>query len=234
LLAEAPDILCVQETKAHPEQLSDDLKEILGYQSFWCSGERKGYSGTATYTRINPDEVAYGFSRDLCFDCEGRILITEYPAFMLLNIYFPNGQMNDERLQYKLDFYDATLEFCESRRREGKELIICGDYNTAHQEIDLARPKENEKVSGFLRIERNWMDRWEEHDYIDTFRTCFPGRAEAYTWWSMRTRARDRNIGWRLDYFYVTPGLWPMVKKSEIMPEVMGSDHCPIVLEIEA
>ncbi|MCP3966481.1 MAG: exodeoxyribonuclease III [Lentisphaerae bacterium] len=226
------DIICLQETKARQEQLSDNLLNINGYQSIWCSGERKGYSGVAVYTKDAPVSIARGFDLDEKFDREGRILSTEFDDFTLLNIYFPNGQKDEERLQYKLDFYDATLEYCESLRASGKKLIICGDYNTAHNEIDIARPKENENVSGFLRIERGWMDKFEYHGYLDTFRKNFPERKDAYTWWSYRTRARARNIGWRLDYFYITPELWSRVTKAEILDDITGSDHCPIALEL--
>jgi exodeoxyribonuclease-3 len=232
LMDEAPDILCIQETKAHEEQLTDDITCVMPYMSYWSSGERKGYSGVATYTKRNPQSESYGFGLAPEFDCEGRILITEYPEFTLLNIYFPNGQKDEERLRYKLAFYDATLEFCEAERKKGKELVICGDYNTAHNEIDLARPKENENTSGFLRIERDWMDKWEAHGYIDTFRQLHPEKAEMYSWWSFRTAARQRNVGWRLDYFYITPGLLDKVVKAEIMTEVTGSDHCPVMLEL--
>ncbi|MEM4248392.1 MAG: exodeoxyribonuclease III, partial [Candidatus Nanoarchaeia archaeon] len=205
LASESPDMLCLQETKVSEEQLPNELRNVPGYNTYWCSGERKGYSGTALFSKEPPISIKYGFELDKRFDAEGRIIIAEYPSFTLLNIYFPNGQKDDERLKYKLDFYDATLEYCEALKKKGKELIICGDYNTAHNEIDLARPKENENVSGFLRIERDWMDKWENHGYIDTFRVLYPKTEGAYTWWSLRTAARKRNVGWRLDYFYVTP-----------------------------
>jgi len=226
------DLLCLQETKAHPDQLGPELTAIPGFQSWWCAGERKGYSGVGVYARTAPREVRYGFGLDPRFDTEGRILILDLPDFMLLNIYFPNGQKDAERLRYKLDFYEATLAFCEERRRAGRELIICGDFNTAHNEIDLARPKENERNSGFLRIERDWLDRWEEHGYADTFRRQYPERV-AYTWWDTFTRARERNVGWRLDYFYVTPGLWPRVCDTLILDQVTGSDHCPVMLVLD-
>ena len=183
--------------------------------------------------KVKPLNVNYGFGMDESFDNEGRILISELQDFNLLNIYFPNGQKDDERLRYKLAFYDATLKYCESLRKKGRELVICGDYNTAHNEIDLARPKDNENVSGFLRIERDWMDKLEAHGYIDTFRKMNPDKAGAYSWWSVRTAARERNVGWRLDYFYVSPGLWKRVIKAGIMSDVTGSDHCPVLLEIE-
>ena len=163
-------------------------------------GIRKGYSGVATYTRIDPLKIHTGFGLGEKFDIEGRILIHDFGKFELLNIYFPNGQKDEERLNYKLEFYDATLEYCENRKKAGKELIICGDFNTAHNEIDLARPRENENVSGFLRIERDWMDKFEAHGYVDSFRKLHPNQSGAYTWWSFRTAARVRNVGWRLDY----------------------------------
>lgn len=228
----AADIVCVQESKATEEQVPDSLRDILGYQSHWCSGERRGYSGVGVFTRQTPLSVSRGFGLDYRFDAEGRILILEYPEFTLLNIYFPNGQKDDERLRYKLDFYDATLEYCEGLRRQGRELLICGDYNTAHNEIDLARPKANEKTSGFLRVERDWMDKWEEHGYIDSFRRLHPDMAEAYSWWSYRGGARYRNVGWRLDYHYVTPGLFEKVAAAAIHPGVMGSDHCPVSIDL--
>lgn len=232
ILKEAPDVLCLQETKASESQVPAELKNLPGYHTCWCAGERKGYSGVANFAKIPPAQVDYGFGRDPRFDREGRILISVYPDFDLLNIYFPNGQKDDERLRYKLDFYDATLAYCEARRQHGRELVICGDFNTAHHEIDLARPEENEHNSGFLRIERDWMDKFEAHGYVDSFRKMYPARAGAYSWWSFRTAARARNVGWRLDYFYVTPALWPRVKRAGIMTEVMGSDHCPVFLEI--
>jgi len=229
----APDILCLQETKASEDQLSDELKHLPGYPSAWSSGERKGYSGVASFFKTPPLKTASGFGLNPRFDVEGRILISEHPGFTLLNIYFPNGQKNDERLRYKLDFYDATLEYCEQLRQAGRSLIICGDFNTAHNEIDIARPKENENYSGFLRIERDWMDKFESSGYIDTFRKLYPEQKNAYSWWSFRAGARNRNVGWRLDYFYVTPDLWSKVKGAAIHPGVTGSDHCPVSLDIE-
>ena len=226
------DVLCLQETKAHADQLGEAITAIPGYQSWWCAGERRGYSGVGTYSRKAPLATVYGFGLDPQFDNEGRILIHDLADFLLLNIYFPNGQSEKSpRLQYKLDFYEATLAYCEARRREGRELVICGDFNTAHQEIDLARPKENERSTGFLRIERDWMDRWEDHGYVDTFRHLHPDRV-AYSWWDTKTRARERNVGWRIDYFYVTPGLCSRIKDARILDAVTGSDHCPVMLEL--
>lgn len=233
LRIEKPDIICLQETKIDETSIPDEAKEIGGMKSYWSCGIRKGYSGVAIYSRIEPAKIATGFGLGEEFDREGRILIMDLREFELLNIYFPNGQKDEERLNYKLRFYDATLKYCENRRKAGKELIICGDFNTAHNEIDLARPKENENVSGFLRVERDWMDKFEAHGYIDSYRKLHPNQTGAYTWWSLRTAARKRNVGWRLDYFYLTPRLFNKVKSSEIMCGTEGSDHCPIALEIE-
>jgi exodeoxyribonuclease III len=228
---ENPDILCLQETKAHPEQLTDDLLNINGYKSYFSSSiVKKGYSGVAIYTKQEPVKVEHGFGIPK-FDDEGRIIVADYKNFVLINIYYPNGKMSPERLQYKMDFYDAFLEYADKLVKMGKNLVICGDVNTAHKEIDLARPKENEKVSGFLPIEREWMDKFISHGYFDTFR-MFNDQPEQYTWWDMQSRARERNVGWRIDYFFVSENFKQNVKNAFIMPEVMGSDHCPVGIEI--
>jgi len=228
VIKEQPDILCLQETKASIEQLDQELISIDGYFSYFSSGERKGYSGVATYTRKEPISVKYGIGIER-FDNEGRILITEYSDFTLLNIYFPNGQKDEERLQYKLDFYDAVLDYCDDLKKLGKKLIILGDYNTAHKEIDLKNPKENEKYSGFLPIERAWIDKFISHGYIDTFRRLYPEEIK-YSWWSYRFKARERGIGWRIDYQFVSDNMIDMVKGADILDGVTGSDHCPVVL----
>lgn len=228
---ENPDILCVQETKAHIEQLDKDLVSPNGYKTFWSSGEKKGYSGVATFTKIEPKKTGHGFGIKK-FDSEGRILIAEYNSLILFNIYFPNGQRDAKRLKYKLDFYDEFLKYVNKLKKDNKKIIMCGDVNTAHKEIDLARPKENENTSGFLKIERDWVDKFIDHGYIDTFRH-FNKEGGNYTYWDPITRARERNIGWRIDYFFITPNLLKSLKKAFIMPEVMGSDHCPLGIEIE-
>lgn len=228
---ENPDILCLQETKAHPEQLTDDLLNINGYKSYFSSSiVKKGYSGVAIYTKQEPDKVEHGFGISK-FDDEGRIIVADYKSFLLINIYYPNGKMSPERLQYKMDFYNAFLEYADKLVKKGKNLVICGDVNTAHKEIDLARPKENEKISGFLPIEREWMDKFISHGYVDTFR-MFNDQPEQYTWWDMQSRARERNVGWRIDYFFVSENFRKNVNNAFIMPEVMGSDHCPVGIEI--
>jgi len=232
LARESPDILCVQETKAHPEQLDAALLTPPGYFVYWTKPVRKGYSGVATFTKEKPLAVKTGFGIER-FDAEGRVVMTEFPDFVLLNIYFPNGQSGEERLKYKLDFYEETMKFVRDLKNKGKQVIVSGDYNTAHREIDLARPKENEDTSGFLPIERAWIDRWIADGQVDIFRK-FNAEPEQYTWWDMKSAARERNVGWRIDYHFVTKDLVSKVTAASIMPEVMGSDHCPVRLEIKA
>ena len=231
LLATKPDILCLQETKAAEEQFPEAIREAAGYHKYYATAEKKGYSGVALFTREKPGAVEFGFGIKR-FDREGRTIIAFYDTFVLFNIYFPNGKASKERLQYKMDFYDAFLEYVDSLREKGKRIIVCGDVNTAHKEIDLARPKENEKVSGFLPEERAWIDRLLSHGYEDTFR-MFNEEAGNYTWWDYKTRARERNIGWRIDYFIVSDNLKNSVQSAFILSDVMGSDHCPIGIEID-
>jgi len=230
LQKEKPDVLCLQETKAQVNQLTEELIKPDSYKTFFSSAERKGYSGVGTFTKKEPKKTEYGFGIKK-FDSEGRILIHDYEDFVLFNIYFPNGQMSEERLKYKLEFYDEFLKFIDRLKEKGREIILCGDVNTAHKEIDLARPKENEDTSGFLPVERKWMDKLTEHGYIDTFRH-FVKEGGHYTYWDPITRARERNVGWRIDYFFITPNLLDNLKSAFIMPEVIGSDHCPIGIEI--
>jgi exodeoxyribonuclease III len=228
--SENPEIICIQETKIQLSQVDEDLLKGLGYHTYYSFAEKKGYSGVATFTKQKPADVKYGFGIDK-FDSEGRILAAEFDGFLLFNIYFPNGQMNDDRLKYKLEFYDAALDYFDNLKSQGKRLVICGDYNTAHREIDIKNAKANEKYSGFLPIERAWMDKLESHGYTDTFRYFYPERVE-YSWWSYRFSAREKNVGWRIDYFYISDNMKPLLKDAEIHNEVYGSDHCPIALEI--
>jgi exodeoxyribonuclease-3 len=228
-----PDILCLQEIKAQKTQLN--LKEFLnlhGYNIYWNSGKRKGYSGVLILSKEKPEEIGLGTGIEK-FDNEGRLISLKYPNFTLFNIYFPNGKSNEERLQFKLDYYDTFLELCENLRKKGEELIITGDFNTAHRDIDLANPKGNEKYSGFLPIERKWLDKLLEKGYVDTFRHFHPDEIGMYTWWTYRFNARKKNTGWRIDYFFVTEGLIDRVEKSTILTEVYGSDHAPILLRIK-
>jgi len=231
LKKESPGILCLQEIKALPDQVPPHLRNTPGYHVFWSPAERKGYSGVVTYTKIRPLSVKTGFGIDK-FDKEGRILITEYPSFTLFNIYFPNGKQGQERLDYKLKFYDTFLSYADNLKAKGKNIVVCGDFNTAHKETDLARPKENEKISGFLPIERAWIDTFIDHGYVDTFR-YFNKEPNQYSWWDMKTGARERNVGWRIDYFFVNKEFLSNVKKAFILQNVLGSDHCPVGIELK-
>ena len=228
----APDILCLQETKAEENQLPAVLAQPDGYRAYWNSAKRKkGYSGTALLTRDEPVSVQFGLGLEE-FDQEGRTIIAEYPAFTLLNCYFPNGSRDHSRVPFKLAFYDAFLEKCEQLRNQGRPVVFCGDVNTAHKPIDLARPKSNKKTTGFLPEERAWMDEVVEAGYIDTFRRLYPDLAGQYSWWSMVSKARDRNVGWRLDYFFMSPDLLPNLADAFILADVTGSDHCPVGLRL--
>lgn len=226
------DIVGIQETKAHIEQIPDEVKEMEGYHTYFCQGEKKGYSGVGLFTKIKPLNVTFGFDDDPIYDSEGRIICAEYEKFVVYCIYFPNGQRGDDRLDYKLRFYEAFLNHAEAWRKKGKEVIFFGDVNTAHKPIDLARPKANETNSGFLPIEREWIDKVVAQGYHDTLR-MFTQEGELYTYWDQRFRARDRNVGWRIDYFFVSDGLKDNVKNAFVQMDVMGSDHCPLGIEIE-
>jgi len=226
-----PDIFCLQETKANPDQLTEAFLSPVGYSAFFSSCQiRKGYSGVALYTKVEPLKVIYGMGVKE-FDQEGRIIGAEFEDFWLVNAYFPNGGQGPERLDYKLRFYDAFLTFCEKLRKQ-KPVIFCGDVNTAHEEIDLARPKENEENTGFLPEERAWIDEVVAAGYIDSYRHVHPHTKEAYTYWDLFTHARDRNIGWRLDYFFVASEFMKYIKKAEIYSDIYGSDHCPVSITI--
>ena len=228
---EAPDVACFQETKAMKEQLDDELiNPPGGYKTNWFSAQKKGYSGVATFSKVEPVSVQQGFGIEK-FDNEGRVLMTDHGDFILFNIYFPNGKRDEERLNYKMKFYQEILKYWEKLRKQGKKIVICGDVNTAHKEIDLARPKENRFVSGFLEDECAWIDQLIELGYIDTFRE-FNKEPGNYSWWDMVTRARDRNVGWRIDYFFITPDLKKNLKNAFIQNKVYGSDHCPVGIEL--
>ena len=224
------DIVGLQEVKASPEQLKAEDMVFGDYESRWNPAERKGYSGVAAFYRDNPLSVSNGFG-EARFDPEGRVITLEYPGFYLLNVYFPNGGQGPERLAYKLDFYEAFLKHIEKLRGSGKAVIFCGDVNTAHKEIDLARPKENEKNSGFMPIERAWLDKITGEGWVDTFR-LFNGGGDNYSWWDYKTRARERNVGWRIDYFFINSEASSLVNDAFILPEVQGSDHCPVGVEL--
>ena len=224
------DVLCVQETRAWPGQLEDDLLHPAGYHSWWVTAEKKGYSGLCLYSRIEPQEVVEGLGIP-DFDREGRVLRARFADFTLVNAYFPNGQRDHARVPFKMEFCAAFLDYCEELRKNGESLVLCGDFNTAHREIDLKRPRENRNTTGFLPLERAWMDQLAEAGYVDIFRRLNKG-PEHYTWWSNRSGARQRNIGWRIDYFFITACLEVRVKQAYHLPEVLGSDHCPVGLEL--
>lgn len=228
----SPDVLSIQETKAHPEQLDDGLREPAGYVSHWHSAERKGYSGVATYSKTKPLSVTKGGIAIEESAKEGRILMSEFPEFTFIGVYFPNGKRDETRLRFKMQFYEQFTQLCNEMREDGRKLVVCGDVNTAHKPIDLARPKANEKISGFLPEERKWIDSFLATGFVDAFRV-FNQQAENYTWWSVRTRAKERNVGWRIDYFFITEDLLPNLKSASIMRDVSLSDHCPIDIVLE-
>lgn len=226
-----PHIINLQEIKAQEDQLPFDLKIVDDYVAYFNSAERKGYSGVATYTK----EAALNVSNNIGearFDSEGRSLILEFEKFFLLNVYFPNGQRSHDRVQFKLDYYDKFLNLLKQLEKSGKMILFCGDVNTAHQEIDLARPKENSKTSGFLPEERAYLDKFIANGYVDTFR-MFNNDPYNYTWWDVKSRARERNIGWRIDYFFVDEKHKKNIVNAGILKDVMGSDHAPVFVDIE-
>ena len=227
---EQPDICCIQETKAHTDQLGPEILEDHGYKAYWHSGERRGYSGVATFCRQEPLFVQEGLGIEK-YDQEGRVLITEHEGFLLYNIYFPNGQKDSDWLQYKLDFYDDLLPIINEQMESGNNVVVTGDWNTAHHPIDLARPRENIKTSGFMPIEREKLDVYQSHGWLDTFRH-FHDEGDRYSWWTYRFGARARNVGWRIDYFWVNEGFVDQLEDADIHDDVMGSDHCPVSLTL--
>ncbi len=227
-----PDVLGIQESRAEEHQLPKIVAQPEGYSGYWNPCRRKkGYSGTGLLTREAPLDVQFGLGVEE-FDQEGRTLIARYPTFTLLNCYFPNGGRDHGRVPFKMGFYDAFLDKCEALRAAGQNVIFCGDVNTAHQPIDLARPKANETTTGFLPEERAWLDKVVQAGYVDTFRHLYPDLEGQYTWWSMPTRARARNVGWRLDYFFVAREIIDRVADAFILPDVQGSDHCPVGIKL--
>jgi len=231
---EKADVVCLQETKAQPDQLTAEILNPHGYYGEWHWGEKKGYSGVATFSKEAPAKVERGFGIKK-FDNEGRVLATKHGDITLFNIYFPNGKRDEERLKFKMDFYEAFLGdvIPRYRKRGDDKIVICGDVNTAHKEIDLARPKENRNVSGFLPQECAWMDKLVADGFVDTFREFEKG-PNHYSWWDMQSRARERNVGWRIDYFYISSNLRSRLKKAFIEDAVLGSDHCPVGIELAA
>lgn len=226
------DVVCIQETKAHPEQLDEEVLHPLKYSSYWHSAEKKGYSSVAIYSKKEPLSIITGLGKPE-FDCEGRVLTAEYSDFYLINAYFPNSQREGVRLDYKLKFCDSMLKHCQKLLKKGKNIVLCGDYNIAHEEIDLKNPKSNHKNAGFLPEERAWMTRFLSKGFSDVFRDHHPEEKDHYTWWSYRPGVREKNIGWRIDYHSVNEDFSDRVKNVKIHPETTGSDHCPISLTLK-
>lgn len=230
---EKPEVVCFQEIKARPDQLTQEQLDMIedGYTAYWNPAKRAGYSGVLTFSST-PWKASSSSLDEERFDSEGRLIRSDFDDFILFNVYFPNGKRDQERLDYKLDFYACLLEVCDQLHNQGKNIVICGDFNTAHQEIDLKNPKENEKVSGFLPEERDWITKYLGHGFVDVYRQLYPDRVQ-YTWWTYRFQARQRNIGWRLDYFLVSEKFVKRVVDVEINEDVLGSDHCPVTLTID-
>lgn len=226
------DVVFLQETKAHPEQVPETLRELPGWGCAYVAGLKKGYSGVAVYWRQEPDEVLRGLGIDE-FDDEGRVIGVRYGDLVLYGNYFPNGGRGADRVDYKLRFYDAFLAHMKAHRAQGRKVVVTGDFNTAHQDVDLARAKENQNTSGFLPEERVWLDRYLDEGWIDSFRHLHPDATERYSWWNMRTLARERNVGWRIDYFLVPQELGDAITDADIHDQVEGSDHAPVYLELD-
>lgn len=224
-----PDVLCLQEIKARPDQLTQDQHQVFEpYQTVWNPAQRPGYSGVLTLLDKLEVDTTLGLGIEE-FDVEGRVVQSHFEDFTLFNIYFPNGGRDHSRVPFKLDFYAALLELCDAMHERGEQVVICGDINTAHQEIDLKNHKTNHNTTGFLPEERAWITQYLEHGFVDAFRALYPEK-EQYTWWTYIGNARARNVGWRLDYFLVSEGLMERVRDVVIHDEVMGSDHCPVTL----
>lgn len=229
------DVVALQETKADPRQIEPPHRDPEGWNAAWLASEvKKGYSGVAVFSRKKAELEPLAVRRELPdprYQGEGRLLHVEYPAFHFLNVYFPNGSRDDGRLAYKLGYYEAFLDYAEALRRE-KPIVACGDFNTAHRPLDLAHPKAHEQDSGFLPVERAWIDRFIAAGYIDTFRHVHGDEPHQYSWWSYRQRARATNAGWRIDYFFVSSELGPAIRDAWIESDVYGSDHCPVGLHL--
>ncbi|HAR42674.1 MAG TPA: exodeoxyribonuclease III [Bdellovibrionales bacterium] len=229
---QAADVVCLQEIKATPEQLDDELKNPVNYHSYWNPAQKPGYSGTAIFSKREPLSVTTEGLGIPKFDSEGRVMIAEYPTVNLVNAYFPNSQRDHARLDYKIDFCAAMLKLLEKLRKSGKPVVLCGDFNIAHKPIDLRNPKANEECAGYLPEERAWMDELTGKGYVDTFRHFTPD-PHHYTWWSYRPGVRTKNIGWRLDYFVINQESQDRLKNTLHQPEVKGSDHCPVLLQLK-
>lgn len=233
LATDPADVICIQETKAHKENVDYAAIEALGYQTYWFSAAKKGYSGVAIFTKIKPTEIFYG-NGNTQSDAEGRVMRADFGNLTLINAYFPSGTSGEERQQYKYVWLDEFFNYVQTLRKTNKQIIVTGDYNIAHREIDIHDPKGNKNSSGFLPEERAWMDKWMKHGWIDTFRHLHPEQTGAYSWWSQRfPSVRLQNKGWRIDYISVTDTLQKNIAEAAIFPDVKHSDHCPIYLKLK-
>ena len=226
-----PDIICIQETKAEQSQLDTSEIEKLGYTIYWHAAQKKGYSGVAVFTKKKPKNIITGIGIEQ-FDSEGRFLLLEFEKFSIVNSYFPSGTTGDIRQAVKENYLEEVLRFCNNYKSRQNKLIVSGDYNICHKQIDINHPERQEGVSGFLPQEREWVDRFLASGFIDSFRV-YNQQSEQYSWWSYRAGARPRNIGWRIDYHMVSSALKPNLKNAAILQSVVHSDHCPVVVELE-
>ena len=225
------DVICLQETKAQPDQIPSLLLKEMGYETYCFSAQKKGYSGVAILTKVHPDHVVSGMDMPI-YDNEGRFIRADYGDLSIVSVYHPSGSSGDERQDFKMQWLEDFLQYVTQLREKRPQLLLCGDYNICHKAIDIHNPISNAKSSGFLPEERAWMDRFIDSGFIDTFR-YFNQEPHQYSWWSFRSRAREKNLGWRIDYLMATQNLAPKLKRSVILPQVMFSDHCPVLLEIE-
>lgn len=231
LKAESPDVLCIQETKAHPAQLDTKVFEDAGYHHYWYSAEKKGYSGVAVFSKEKPLKVTEGFGQEV-YDREGRILRADFEEFSVASLYLPSGSSGDERQAFKMEMLEFFIDYANTLKREIPNLVISGDYNICNKPIDIHNPKSNEKTSGFLPEEREWFDRFLNTGFVDSFRHLNK-EPHQYTWWSYRAGARGKNLGWRIDYNLVSENLRPNIHEVGIMPGAMHSDHCPCMLQLK-
>lgn len=228
-------IVGLQEVRAKPEQIPNEVREVPGFTSHFSAAERPGYSGVGLFSRLEPDALETDLGQEE-FDREGRLQIARFGELKVVNCYFPNGNgknRDNSRIPFKLDFYRTLFTRLERALREGERVLVVGDFNTAHRPIDLARPKENEKTSGFRPEEREELDRWLQAGWVDTFRHFHPDEPGRYSWWSQRSGARERNVGWRIDYVLATPAAMEYVRAADIHHDVLGSDHCPVSVELD-